>query len=288
MNGVEELKEGPLMFLSKLNEQHARDMGFDFPAIPVPDPHSGNWPANDRPAQWIDWSFWQKRRGAIWWQVVELSLGLNPMARCIRDLGRGWVGMVSSKLYDLGHPNPIRERLEITEQFRDKLPTMPPLEPPKLGAIFDESLPGKKSPDWAIEWGYFREFAHSRGWNLPEEFPVDAPFDPSTPRAIFPVTEPSTPQAPVTMVPAGAELPNRPKDWGASDAERLRKVREAGLESWVLGELEGGTKKAVIVEELLLKLGEAIQMKSRYQRVVQALTPPDVAAKERCHKGSGR
>lgn len=279
--------------------------GLKLPAIPVPDPNSPNWPEGEEPTWAIDWPHWRSRRGAIWWQVVELSLSCNPGPRCVKDLGWGYVSMVSGKVYDLGHPNPLRERLEITHQFRDKLASIPALEPRKVSECIDPHLPGKSGIDWFIEWGRFRDLAVSRGWSLPKEFPVDVPFESETTKRFGPVEMSSK----ETRIPAkepprvevatsseelsGAKLDSAPKDWGRADENRLLRVREEGLDAWIREELEKGRPKKAIVVELHQKLGEPpppakFPLRSPYQRVIQALTPSHLASKEKWRGGSGR
>lgn len=261
-------------------EEHARLLGESgvvlLPPIPFPDRNAANWPSADWPAQWIDWEKWGGERGALWWQVVELSLGISPMVRSHLDLKAQTLYMTSGTGYDLDHPNPLRRRMEIVHQYRDVLPSMPDLEPVRIGPAVDPYLPGKQDYDWAIEWGRFREFAQDQCWTLPERFPTGRGS--------------KQPPAP-SKVRARLELPNLPSRWGEADGARLLRVRDAGLEAWVVGQLHDGVKKAVIVTELLGKLGEPPvpdPLKSPWQRVVQALTPKDVASKERRRGGSGR
>lgn len=262
------------------NQEHAKRLAESgikvLLPLPFPGGNAANWPSADWPAHWIDWDKWGGERGALWWQVVELSLGINPMARSQLDLKAHTIDMTSGTAYDLDHPNPLRRRMVIVQQYRDVLPSMPELEPVRIGPAFDPFLPGKPDFDWAIEWGRFREFAQDQGWTLPERFPTGRGSQ--------------LPQA-LSKVRASLDLPNLPSRWGEADGARLQRVRDTGLEVWVVGQLREGVKKAAIVTELLGKLGEPPvpdPLKSPWQRVVQALTPEDVASKERRRGGPGR
>lgn len=275
-------------------DEHARLLGESgvvlLPPIPFPDRNAANWPSADWPAQWIDWEKWGGERGALWWQVVELSLGISPMVRSHLDLRAHTLYMTSGTGYDLDHPNPLRRRMEIVRQYRDVLPSMPDLEPVRVGPAVDPYLPGKPDSDWAIEWGRFREFAQDQGWTIPEKFPQGRPFAPTS--AAVPAIAPSpTHSESLEKTIPGMELPNLPARWGETDGTRLQRVRDAGLEAWVVGQLRDGVKKAAIVTDLLEKLREPPvpdPLKSPWQRVVQALTPQEVARKERRRGGSGR
>jgi hypothetical protein len=170
--------------------------------------------------------------------------------------------------------------LRIIQQWRDKLTTMPEIDSPTIGPAFDAYLPGLTGLDWTIEFSRFREFALDEGWKIPENFPQGHA---NTLVGNGGVTKP----APEAIV----RPPSYPKNWRQADEARLKRVIDCGLDIEVLARLESGEKKAVIAGWLIAQMGEDVPdlpAKSPWARVIQALTPSALAAKERSRGGSGR